>query len=1501
MELAQYLYAQITSGRLDEEEGRGYLGQVLPREIAVVGMSCEYTGAPTLFDLERLLRSGRHGFAPFPESRRKYFPRDHRYLVDAARSYERDPEELFLQMCGQPGSYLEDVDQFEPGFFDIPEHEATYVDPMHRLVLKHLHLALEHSGLTRAEVYGSRTAVYVGKDRSIAGSYASEIEADSDLINPGTWEGILASRLNYLYDLQGGSLVVDTACSSSLVALHIATKMLRDGEIDLALVGGIALGLAPRQGEVFGDYASVETSRDHLKVFDQASSGTIFGEGVGFVVLRRLPEALERGEHVYSVVRATGINSDGRSNGLTAPNPKAQTALVLDTYAAASITPDTIDYVDAHGTGTKLGDPIEIRGLTDAFRGAGATGYSTTALSSLKENIGHTVGAAGVGGLIKMSLALDSRLIYPACGFEVPNDFIKFIDTPFYVPDALSPWERGDHPRRGAISSFGFSGTNGHTVLEEFEAPDRGPHDGRELPFLLSAPTPHQLVGVIDGFLRGAALVAERHLPDVAFTLARRRARYATTVGFTAGDHDGLLAGLRAAREALVTGTPVAGVVVGTAADAAADGAGSRALDLLRSRMAAMPDLLTLTERLGLTVTEGADLLSDGDLADGRTCGLPGHVFDTKAYWGTVKTYNVYETEPELPGTPLDGPLLDTKVLSTPTVDLYSIRLDPSRWFLADHRIAGHPTLSGTAYTQVAAELATLHFGTPAYELSRMMFKNLIQVPQGRTVLVEAARRDGDVLDVQVFSPAQDEASPVVAHGSFTLRRLDPATLDPGKGVATASAAADRLAWQGEDGGTSGMRFAGRWDLRLATMLHETLEDGDHLLDFTLHPEHRQDLADFHLSPAILDLVAGVTSWERSSTTGQAFLPLSYGRLRFTGRPFTARVTSRTTLRYDTTSEPRVAAADVWVYDEDGELVVQLERYAMRAFTGAPAEPSLHEVGLTALEWPATTPEPPASVLLVGSGPDADTAWAGLDDGGRARVRRVTPEELETGTDRADAVVWVIPSGAADDPAGLAAAAQEYLGVAKAAPRRLGTGGRLLVLAARGLADPAEPGDGGVDPFGHAALAAARVVQMENPRVTTLAVSDADLDLARALNLARSPGLEGRKVRVDGDRLRGEVLRPRSGDLPARTVTPGSTVLLTGGFGGIGLEYLDALWREHQAHAVVLGRRDLDALAASDHADDRERAARARALVADGMELRFVPCDLDRPAEVREAVAKLRADSVRVSGVVHLAGVPEDGMLFRKEPADLAAVLAPKAGAASALLSALGDEVDWVLAASSMTTLTGAPGQFGYTLANAVLEGLARSGSGTVSTVRWPGWKETGMALRFGVADAADDAFLLAPLTTAAGAEYVRRSLAGSFTDLVVGDLTAAAPALLDPWLERAGAAPAEAAAPAAPAGPSTDTGGMTIKDYASLTVTGTDRELDDLEKLVTVLFASVLDADAIDVTVSFTDLGGDSLKAFSIYTPLVDRLGVDLEVADIFIHSTVLELSAHVRELQED
>ena len=286
----------------------------------------------------------------------------------------------------------------------------------------------------------------------------------------GNGVSILASRLSYLLNLRGPAVAVDTACASSLVALHLACQSLLSGECELALAGGVFVSTTPSFHYLTGRLGMLSPTGE-CRAFDDRANGFVPAEAVGAVVLRPLDAALRDGDQIYGVIRATGTNQDGRSNGLTAPSAKAQAELEQEVYRRAGIDPATITCVETHGTGTRLGDPIEIEGLTRAF---GPGRNNRCAIGSVKTNIGHPGPAAGIVGFIKVLLALRNRQLPPSLNFETPNRHIPFAESPFYVNRELCDWASpAGTPRRAAVSSFGLSGTNAHVVVEEAPVPSQ--------------------------------------------------------------------------------------------------------------------------------------------------------------------------------------------------------------------------------------------------------------------------------------------------------------------------------------------------------------------------------------------------------------------------------------------------------------------------------------------------------------------------------------------------------------------------------------------------------------------------------------------------------------------------------------------------------------------------------------------------------------------------------------------------------------------------------------------------------------------------------------------------------------------------------------------------------------------------------------------------------------------------------------------------------------------
>jgi acyl transferase domain-containing protein len=439
--------------------GRG-VGREEP--IALIGMGCRLPGGVSSpASLWELLWNG----------------------VDAIREVPAErwrAEEVHARAGGGPGlvvprwgGFLEDIEGFDAAFFGISAREAQGMDPQQRLLLEVSWEALEDGGIPPLGLHGSRTGVFVGMSFSDYGAralYAGDLGRISPYSSIGNLFSVAAGRISYVLGLGGPSLAVDTACSSSLVAIHLACQSLRAGECDMALAGGVNLLLEPHAGLALGRMEAL--ARDgRCKPFDAAADGIVRSEGCAAVVLKPLSAALRDRDRIYALIRGSASNHDGRSNGLTAPNGRAQRAVIRQALARARVAPAEVGYIETHGTGTRLGDPIEVHALGDVLS-EGREPSQPVLLGALKSNIGHTEACAGVAGLIKAALVLRHGAIPANLHFREPNPHIAWERLPVRVAAAPGAWpERPGARRIAGVSAFGFSGTNVHLVLEEPPGP----------------------------------------------------------------------------------------------------------------------------------------------------------------------------------------------------------------------------------------------------------------------------------------------------------------------------------------------------------------------------------------------------------------------------------------------------------------------------------------------------------------------------------------------------------------------------------------------------------------------------------------------------------------------------------------------------------------------------------------------------------------------------------------------------------------------------------------------------------------------------------------------------------------------------------------------------------------------------------------------------------------------------------------------------------------------
>ncbi len=518
---------------------------VVSREpIAVIGMNGVFPQSPNLETFWKNLLAGKNLIREVPKERWDW------------EAYFGDPQKEANKTNIKWGGFIDDVDKFDPLFFNISPREADLMDPQQRLFLQTVWKTIEDAGYKPSSLAGSRTGIFVG----ISASDYSELMRKRWVRSVDLYSGsgiaycMLANRVSYLLNLHGPSEPIDTACSSSLVAVHRAVEAIYNGDCEQAIAGGVNVMLTPT-GFIYFSKSGLLSPDGRCKAFDKQANGYVRGEGTGAVLLKPLSKAIADGDHIYGLIKGAAVNHGGRAKSLGAPNPLSEAEVVVKALERAQIDPETVTYIEAHGTGTPLGDPIEISSLKKAFaelnqkRNGHTPRKRYCGIGSVKSNIGHLEGAAGVAGLIKVLLSLNHKKLPPTVHFTELNPYIEIDDSPFFIMDRARDWEAhiGEDgkmmPRRAGVSSFGFGGVNAHVVIEEYRTQEprvlsTAPEQAKPELILLSARNKERLKEyaqmLVDWLSRscnpqelsGARIVADSEPPglaDIAFTLQEGR------------------------------------------------------------------------------------------------------------------------------------------------------------------------------------------------------------------------------------------------------------------------------------------------------------------------------------------------------------------------------------------------------------------------------------------------------------------------------------------------------------------------------------------------------------------------------------------------------------------------------------------------------------------------------------------------------------------------------------------------------------------------------------------------------------------------------------------------------------------------------------------------------------------------------------------------------------------------------------------------------------------
>ena len=1357
-------------------------GGVSDTDIAIVGMAAHLPGAASVAEYWANLRAGIRSIRTLTEDD----------LLAAGESPARMRKPNYVPAAAT----LDRFEQFDAEFFGLSPKEAAIMDPQHRQFLEVAWEALEDAGHT-PEGFAGAIGVFAGCGM---GSYFYfNVCSNPDLVqntgmfllrHTGNDKDFLSTRVSNIFDLRGPSLNIQTACSTSLVAVHVACQSLINGESDMALAGGVTIELPHGRGYLYED-GEILSPDGECHAFDHRAQGTVFGSGAGCVVLRRLKDALADGDHVWAVIKGTAVNNDGAAKaGYLAPSVDGQARCVAEALAVADVPAGTVGYVECHGTGTYLGDPIEVAALTQAFSGStDAAGFC--GIGSVKTNIGHLDTAAGVASLIKATLALKHGELPPSLGYEAPNPAIDFDASPFRVNDCLSPFPALGAPRRAGVNSLGVGGTNAHAILQE--APSLLPSRDSDWPFqllVLSARSKAALDAASARLVAHLRAHPEQPLADVAWTLRHGRRAFEKRRVLVAATHDEAAALLEGAdprrvftHEALAETPRVAFMF---------PGGGAQHIHMARDLYETEPVFRDWMDR-------GLDHLA------GRLD------YDLRALW--------------LPEPGAEDAA--TERLKRPSVQLplimiaeYALAQLWMSWGVQPAALIGHSMGENTA----ACVAGVLSF-EDCIDLVHLRGRLFDTVPAGGMLGIplpeaEVRQRIGDGLDMaSVNAPDLCVVSGPDAALAALADRLAADGVETQR-IAIDIAAHSRmlepiLARFGDF--LRGLRLS---PPRLPVISNRTgrpLTDAQatdpdywvaHLRNTVLFAEGIAHLA---ADPATVFLEVGpgraLTSLAQANgvpanrvipslrhpdqrVADDAFFVATLGRLWALGvsvdwAPLWGEAQRRRVplptypfQRQPYFIAPGKGAAVAEAAEAPPQRIPDPSDWGWREHWRPRPAPCEIDVETELAEAPGAT-----WLVFADAAGLADRAVDRLRRAGR-RVIAVRPGDRfarrgedgyvlapERGREDYDRLIAdLMARGLAPDRIvhfWLVTAEQNFRPGSSFFHRVQEQGFHSLLFLAQAIAGENLPRpihlsvvtNGAVQtrdealphPAKATAFGPARVLPREVPGVTC-ATLDVDLPVARrglrgALpeplvtavleELCADPGNRAAALRAGRRLERG--WRPQP--LPDAAAMPeGATWLITGGFGGIGLAVAERLAQRHGARLVLLGRSPLpprdrwDAVLRGAAPGDpiAQRIAAVRRLEASGAQVHAAAADVCNLQDMRAAMAAAEAELGPIRAVIHAAGVIDDAPMLAKTGAAVETVLAPKLHGTQVLDTLFPDgRADLMVLFSSSSTVTTPAGQADYVAANAFLDAFARHRAGgrtRVLAVNWGVWAETGMA-----------------------------------------------------------------------------------------------------------------------------------------------------------------------------
>ncbi|WGV33690.1 SDR family NAD(P)-dependent oxidoreductase [Paenibacillus polymyxa] len=1276
--------------------------------IAIVGISGRYPGAEDVQQYWDNLALGKNSIIEIPKER-----------WDVSQYYDPRPAQEGKINCKWLG-VLEDMEYFDPLFFNISPTEAEGMDPQQRIFMQEAYKAIEDAGYSGSQLGNKKCGVYLG---ILNNEYSMlRYKHQAQFTNTtGNSNAIAAARISYFLNLKGPAISVDTACSSSLVATHLACQALSNGEIEMALVGGVSLYLTPES--YVGMSASGMLSPDgRCKAFDNSANGFVPGEGVGALVLKRLKDAEADRDHIYGVIIGSGINQDGKTNGITAPSTNSQIELEREIYNKYQIEPESISYVEMHGTGTKLGDPIELEALSTAFKEK-TDQKNYCAIGSVKSNIGHTSAAAGIASVQKVLLCMKHRKLVPTLNFKNPNEHFDFDNSPFYVNTELNAWEpsHGDK-RRAAVSSFGFSGTNAHLIIEEYR-PGTGTSTTsptaadihNPVLFVLSAKGEKQLKTYAERMRSFIASQENLNLSDMGYTLQVSREPMDYRLAFVADSKEAMLKTL----EGFVNHDPLAGV--------------------LTAQVKKSKDGIVMFEADEDAKSLLENWIKKRKLKKIAELWVKGLTIDWNKLYGDIKPYRI-----SLPTYPFArercwAPELDSKagkgmtsvtaawlhpLLHLNTSDFseqrFSSTFTGQEFFLKDHVVNGRKVLSGAACLEMVRAAVDQATGSDEGGPTGICLKNVVWA---RPIIVEHGPLqlhiglfldDHQEISYEIYGESEEADAGIVIYSYGSAARRSAAEV-PALNIKDLQNVCSRnfdptqlyrvFRDMGMDYGPGHqgieMVYAGEGQVLAKLCLPSSVSDNQS--QFVLHPT---------MIDSALQATIGLTL---GSGEIKPSLPYAIQEVEII-KNCSSIMWALIRYNADGIAEEKAQKLDIDLSDETGAICVRIKGYSSRILNRDSISSDVQSNSSNLMLEPVWKEQ---GIALEAEMPAYDRHVVLL-----CQPSGISREQVEA---RMDGVQCIVLQ---PDRNGIAEQFQRYavqvVEEIQSIFREKPNGKVLIQIAISGQeAQQLFSGLSGL----------LKTARLEHSKlVGQLIELGQDEDWGAIIDILKenSRSLEDVQIRYEkGTRwvsCWNEV--HISQEAAGNPWKDGGVYLITGGAGGLGLIFAREITdKVHKAVLILTGRSTLD----------EGKRAEIKKMEALGARIIYRQVDVTQEQAVTDLIQEIQEEFGNINGIIHSAGVIRDNRILQKNSEEMLEVLAPKVlGTVNLDQASKNLPLDFFILFSSVAGGLGNQGQADYSAANAFMDAYAgyrntliasKQRQGQTLSINWPLWKEGGMRI----------------------------------------------------------------------------------------------------------------------------------------------------------------------------